>query len=59
MTFMTLKPTTVPDRSQAYVHAPQRAVAAGFQHHQRRPTQQYVTVFPPFCYVFRRTPLSP
>ena len=35
-TTMMLKPTPVPDRSQVYVHAPQRVVAASCQCHQQR-----------------------
>ena len=35
-TTTTLKPTTIPDRLQAHMHAPQRTVAASCQHHQRR-----------------------
>ena len=40
-TTMIMKPTTAPDRPQAYVHAPQRAAAASCQHHQRRASRTY------------------
>ena len=40
-TTTTLKPTTAPDRPQAYKHAPQRAAAASCRHHQRRASRTY------------------
>jgi hypothetical protein len=38
---MILKPTTVPDRPQAYGHAPRRTVAASYRRRQRRASQTY------------------
>jgi len=40
-TTATLKSTTVPDRSQAYVHAPQHGAAASCRHRQRRASRTY------------------